>query len=274
MRKNAIGEYIRVGDCDAYVEIMGEGRPLMFFAPAGRDNMHWRDSLRHFSDRYTCIAVDLPGRGKSTIYSRDLPYLLTDKQMCDFHYEILKALGFDEVAVCGTSMGGTLCYSMAAYYPDLVKVSVPVQGSINRPLMRRPALEYLIHPHNNIMHGMADNMGSLIGRRCTDEGREFLEDTLPYTNPRALHADLVAFVETDLSDVQHQIKAPTLAIAGTDDWLMNKEVLEKTIADMPEGLDITYHPLDQLGHFVHLERPDEFFGAVDPFLATHYPAGG
>lgn len=274
MRKNAIGEYIRIGECDAYVEIMGEGRPLMFFAPAGRDNMHWRDSLRHFSDRYTCIAADLPGRGKSTIWSRELPYLLTEKQMSDFHKAILDALGFDEVAVCGTSMGGTLCYSIAAHYPDLVKASIPVQGSINRPLMRRPALEFLIHPHNNIMHGMADNMNSLIGSGCTEEGRNFLEDTLPYTNPRALHADLVAFVDTDLSAVQHQVKAPTLAIAGTEDWMMNEKVLKETIADMPDDLDITYHELEGLGHFVHSENPEAFYGAVDPFLAKHYPPGG
>lgn len=272
--REPVGKYLQIEDCEVYVEITGQGRPLMFFAPAGRDNMHWRDSLRHFSDRYTCIAADLPGRGKSTVWSQDLPYLLTDRQMCDFHHAILQKLGFDEVAVTGTSMGGTLCYAMAAYYPEMVKASVPVQGSINRALMRRAGIDLLLHPHNNIIHGMADNMESLAGRRCTEAGRRFLHDTLAYVNPRALHADLVAFIDVDLSDVQHQIKAPTLAIAGTDDWMMNKEIIQLTLADMPDDLDITYTELEQLGHFIHVERPEEYFGAVDPFLATHYPPEG
>lgn len=272
--RNPIGEYLDIDGCRAYVEVMGTGRPLMLFAPAGRENSHWRETLEHYSDRYTVIAPDFPGRGKSSIYSKELPYLLDVKDMVDFYYKILTKLGFDECAVMGTSLGGSLCYAMAAYYPDVVKAAIPCQGSIKTELMKRGGIDLLLHPQNNIIHGMSDNMESLIGRRASPEGLQFMQDTLANVNPRALHADLVAFIDIDLADVVHQIKSPVLAIHGTDDWLFSKSVIDETLAMLPKDLDVTYQPMAELGHFIHVERPEEVFAKTDPFLAKHFAPDG
>lgn len=267
---SGIGSYIEVEGCLTFFEEQGEGPPVLFLAPAGRENSHWRRSLSHFSGRYRCIAPDLPGHGKSGFLPGEKLYHNDILALANFLKSFLSNLGVEKTAVIGCSLGGNLCYAMGALYPDLARVLVPLQGALYTPVLNLAGLEMLVHPHVNLIHGLADNAGSLVGRRSSSEGRRFIVDTVSSVNPRALKADLTAYCQTDLRSIADQISAHVLAVHGTDDWLVSRELIDATIQKLVKAKSINYVPMEGIGHFPHIESPDDLFAIVDPFLSKFY----
>ena len=91
--------------------------PLLFIHGFTTDNSAW-NRVTPFIER-NCIAVDIPGHGKSTFNEGLSGYNYKDWSIDLFL--LLNQLGVKKIDICGYSMGGRLAVAFAAEYPNMVK---------------------------------------------------------------------------------------------------------------------------------------------------------
>jgi pimeloyl-ACP methyl ester carboxylesterase len=101
----------------------GDGSPVLFVHGSGMSGPTWAPVLAHLPDR-RCIAIDLPGFGRSAPYSYSGRTLRAHAvaQLTS----VLDALALDRAPIVGTSLGAmwALCLALAA--PERVSAVVAV----------------------------------------------------------------------------------------------------------------------------------------------------
>lgn len=93
----------------------GDGPPVLFLHGLGGSRLAWEPQLESLSDRFRCIAWDLPGYGAS----EPLPEL-TFPAIVDAIVRLLDTVGVARVDVVGLSFGGQQALHLALTHPDRV----------------------------------------------------------------------------------------------------------------------------------------------------------
>jgi pimeloyl-ACP methyl ester carboxylesterase len=107
-------ELIHDKTCIHYT-VSGDNLPtLLFVHGASIDLTYWDAQVAHFRDRYTVIALDLPGHGKSGRNQAHWSIEGMGKSVADF----IKDLALKQVILIGHSMGGNVSLVAATTYPD------------------------------------------------------------------------------------------------------------------------------------------------------------
>ena len=119
----AIDRYVQVGDLNLhYLEWGDAGAPPVIMVHGLSGNAHNFDNLApHFAPRYHVISVDVRGRGESD-WAADANYS-NDAYIADLE-GLRQALGFEQVSLVGTSLGGRISMTYAGVYPDRVSRTV------------------------------------------------------------------------------------------------------------------------------------------------------
>lgn len=126
-----------------YFESAGDGIPLLLGHTAGSDGRQYRHLLNdgEVTDRFRCIAFDLPYHGKSLPptgvewWARE--YNMTKDEMIAFPNALADALGLERPVYLGSSMGGHLAIDLAITHPDRYRATIAVEGAL------RSAVEYV-----------------------------------------------------------------------------------------------------------------------------------
>lgn len=109
----------KVGRSRVYVNMKGEGEPLLFLHGVPDTSEVWDGAIATFSDKYRCIAPDLPGFGR-TQAPRNFEYNL--ESLASFVGELLSALGVTAgVHMVIHDIGGIVGLAFAITHPDKVK---------------------------------------------------------------------------------------------------------------------------------------------------------
>ncbi|OMF94448.1 alpha/beta hydrolase [Paenibacillus sp. FSL R7-0273] len=122
-----IEEIIQLGQMGLNVmHSIEKGRETVLFLHFSGGNLHmWNGVLPQFAERYSIIAPDLRGHGKS-----DKPqtgYHIDD--MAQDLYLLLRELQVERCHVVGSSMGAEVGLSLAAAHPELVQ-SLILEGAL------------------------------------------------------------------------------------------------------------------------------------------------
>lgn len=126
-----------------YFESAGEGIPLLLGHTAGSDGRQYRHLLNdpEVTDRFQCIAFDLPYHGKSLPPTEvewwAAEYNMTKERMIAFPNALADALGLERPVYLGSSMGGHLAIDLAIEHPDRYRATIAVEGAL------RSAVEYV-----------------------------------------------------------------------------------------------------------------------------------
>ncbi|MDO5500017.1 MAG: alpha/beta hydrolase, partial [Propionibacteriaceae bacterium] len=217
---------------DVYYQEVGEGQPVVFLHGSGPGATGWSNfasNMAELGEKFRCIAIDLPGWGKSfpvTWDQRDHHIAVRD---------VLDALGIDKAAVVGNSMGGAVAIKFAATFPDrithlitmgagspAVKLFGPGDGpteglKVLQEGYRNPSVEQM-KKLTEIMTFDSGNATDALAKQRSD-------------NAKANQTHLDNFKEglgkprkgmaTD--DELRQITCPTLLIHGRDDRVVHYE---------------------------------------------------
>lgn len=106
----------------AYSE-SGSGRQTILFVHGLASYIPaWKKNVAMLKDHYRCIAIDLPGYGKSSKGNYDVSM----EFFADVIHEFCQKMGIDKVVLTGHSMGGQIAISTALKYPELVEKLVLV----------------------------------------------------------------------------------------------------------------------------------------------------
>ena len=117
-----------------YVEMAGEGPPLLLIAGNGMDHTTFRDQLPLFTRDFRCITYDLRGIGES-----DVPETgYTIREMAADALALLTALDIPSAHIAGYSLGGAIGQEMAMGSPERVRsLSLYSTYSHVEPFLRR-----------------------------------------------------------------------------------------------------------------------------------------
>lgn len=219
---------------------------------------------------YRPVPIDLPGHGEEALgYSE--PTLESALGLVD------EALGAEEGAVVGYSMGGRIALHFAARYPDRVdrlvlEAASPGLRTEEERAGRRAADEAIaarlfadgIEPFVNFWEAqptLASQQGMNAAMRAALRRRRMRND------PGALGAALRGLgtgALPSLWDELGTIRTPTLLLVGELDAKFVDIAREMDCA-LPDSKVVV---VPDAGHAVHLEAPEAWRAAVSDFLAS------
>lgn len=110
---------LQVNDIRYFVEVKGEGEPLVFLHGFTGDTTTWSKITDQLSTAYRCISIDLIGHGRTE--SPEDPSRYTMDHVSNDLDSILSVLEVDQAIFIGYSMGGRTALHFTMMYPQKVK---------------------------------------------------------------------------------------------------------------------------------------------------------
>jgi pimeloyl-ACP methyl ester carboxylesterase len=258
-----------------YYEETGSGKPLIFVHEFAGDYRSWELQMRHFGQRYRCIAFNARGYPPSDVPESPASY--SQGRAADDISSILDHLSIDRAHVVGLSMGGfaalhfgfrhatralSLCVAGCGYGAEPEQrerfraEAATIADFIKSAGMKAFAEKYAYGP-TRVQFENKDPRGHAEFKRMLSEhsGLGSANTQLGVQRERPSLYELV--------DDMKRLTVPTLILTGDEDWpclkpgiLLKQNIPAAGLAVMPN-----------CGHAINLEAPDEFNRIVGDFLA-------
>jgi len=260
---------IRVDDRPVFVYTAAHAfeatRPsIVWVHGAGLDHSWWALQSRYFGYHgWNVLAVDLPGHGRSAG-----PAIAGIDAQAEWVLRLMDAIGVQQAAVVGHSMGSLIALACAARAPDRIRAL----ALLGTAFPMQVSAAFLAAAKANSVD--AFDMETIWGHAPDvpfasnpNPGMWMYGDTLARLlrlAPGVLHTDLQS-----CNDYQGgltaaaQIRCPTLLIAGERD-MMTPPKASATLAQAIAGVQIVR--LAQSGHSMMAEAPDATLDALIKFL--------
>ncbi len=273
---------IPIRDTSLYVEVTGNGDPLLLMH-GGPGADHWTLlPFRQLADRFTLIFYDHRCNGRSQgapVESMTFENLTADADA------LRQKLGYDRWAVLGHSFGGHVALEYALRYPGSLSHLVLADTGGDSRWSRHNAAKVLAR------RGYSPKKTELVrrwfnGEIAPDEMlRIFLQIGGAYNHHNGLWVvrevihgawrskmapEALIFAGRHLlngwtvMDRLGEITVPTLIIAGRDDFIFPPEHQRELAAAIPHA---RLRLIDRAGHNPHAEQPAEVMAAVTHFVS-------
>jgi 3-oxoadipate enol-lactonase len=237
---------------------LSTGELLLFVHAAGSNGNTWRRQLADFADAHSPFAFDFPGHGRSG-GTESLKRIETYR---DFLAALMDALRLRPGVLIGRSMGGAIAISYALAHPERVRGLVLVATAAHFELPQA-----MLETWKNVMLGRAQQPFTTEAFSPKTDFAVMRDTWMEQvkTDPRVRYFDLAACNQFDISARLGEIKVPTLIVAGRDDTITPPPQSEGLHAGI-RGSKLVV--IEDAGHMVSNEKPDEFNSALRGFLAT------
>lgn len=243
---------------------LGTGKPLVILHGLFGFSDNWQTHAKKFSDYYRVILVDLRNHGHSP-WSEEFSYQL----MVDDLVELFNKLNLTDVILLGHSMGGKVAMHFAQSHSEFIEKLIVVDMGVK---------EYPLH-HQHILKAFDSiDLNKLTARSEAErilssfiESKgvvQFLLKNL-YWRDRGKLAWRVNFkvLQSSMPEIlsalpKNEVLLPTLFIRGAlSDYILASDI-EEIENLFPDSQFVT---IDNAGHWVHAEAPEEFTDAVLSF---------
>jgi pimeloyl-ACP methyl ester carboxylesterase len=250
---------------------MGRGFPLLLVHGLGSYLPAWTKNLPFLSEHFRCIALDLPGYGKSSKegFTPGMEFY------ADVLHEFLDKLQIKECYLTGHSMGGQVVIHTALKYPQKVK---------KLALLAPAGLETFTADEGRQMKAwFAPEKVCAAGADIIEQNvkanfyhfpadaRGILQDRLHYKAcddyPRfcqVLSDSVAAMLQEPVYEKLSQLSMPVLILFGRQDAyipslllhpnLQLKDMVEQASARIPKG---SFRFVNSCGHFIQWEGAEE-----------------
>ena len=262
-----VGRYVDVRGVRTYYESYSAsegGCAFLAVHTSGRDCRQWQDLGSVLSRRGSFFALDLPGHGKSW----PVPHvgcLSSMDAIAEFVWLFWEKVGDGRpTVVLGTSVGGNLAFQLAGDHSEDVSAMVSMQGCDFIPAMSAQGSLLLDHPRINPGYNW-DRSLSLVGSRAPESVRDYVEWEVRTSTSVAGKADLTAY-GFDYRQRTRRIRCPSLLIRGEDDWIVTADMVRESAARLTNAKEVKVIMPAGIGHFPHLEQPNEIACHVIDFL--------
>ncbi|MHA1261956.1 MAG: alpha/beta fold hydrolase [Candidatus Freyarchaeota archaeon] len=238
---------VRVGEIYLYYESHGEGFPLVMIMGLGGPVETWdRYIIDEFSREFRVIVFDNRGSGRSD--------------------------GVERAHVLGVSMGGMIAIELALRRPEMVEklVLCSTSGGVSRFVP--PKMEVLESLKELTGGSPEDALEGLLRIMYTedfiaehpDRIKEFTQRVRSAQfSPEGFTRQLGAIMVYDAHGRLHNIKQPTLILAGKKDVLVPYENSVILSEEIPNSKLVLF---DDAAHGLHSQKREEFCRIVLEFL--------
>lgn len=243
----------------------GQGPALLLLHAFPLDASQWDAQVAALSDRYRCLRPDFWGCGTSP---EPPPEVTIDSYMADV-LSAVSALGVDEFAVCGNSMGGYMCFSLLRQARSrvsaiaLVNTRSAADGAEAREARAAQAAEVREHGVEAIVESMT---GRLLCARCREEAH--ISDPVRGRIRRCTGSGVLATISAiagrpDSTPLLATIDVPTLVVCGTADVIVPIDESRAMAAAIPGAV---VEEFEGAAHLANLEQPARFSALLGDFL--------
>jgi 3-oxoadipate enol-lactonase len=232
-------------------EIVGEnGPPLLLLHGFGMNRTIWMDMVnQNLADQLT-ILPDLRGHGES-----DVPEgVYTMSLMADDISRLLDYLGFDQIIICGHSMGGYVALAFAEKYPEkILGLGLITTRSIadsEETKANRYALAAKVEKQGTII--MAKSLAPKLTSdpRIIEQTYQILMGTAPLG---VIGASLGMAERPNRTGVLDQLLQPALVVAGEQDQIIPVEEAQEMVKHLKHG---DFLSIPGTGHLPMIETPE------------------
>lgn len=258
----------------------GEGFPLLFIHGLGSYLPAWQKNIPFLSKHFRCLALDLPGYGKSAKEG----FTAGMEFYADVVNSFLDKLQLQACYLVGHSMGGQVAIHTALKYPDKVKkLALMAPAGLEtfsteegQQLMQWFAPDKVFRADADIIE---QNVKANFHRFPAD-ARVLLQDRVGYkscSDYRAFCQVVADSVAAMLNEPVYarldKLSMPVLMLFGRQDAYIPSKLLhpELTLEAMLQEVhnrmpNLRYHLIDTCGHFVQWEQAEKVNGYLLEFL--------
>lgn len=251
-----------------YLEREGPGVPLVFLHGIGSNAMSFSDILRRLPDGLRAIAWNAPGYLEST------PLKIEHPQAADYAdalADMLDRLGVAEVVLIGHSLGTLIGAAFAAAYPARVK----------QLILAASACGYGVKPGEAMPAKVRARIDDLSLKGSTAFARERaprlvfepvlnpatvarVEHDMAQVNPNGYGQAVNVLATGDLEASLSRVATDTRFIIGINDRVTPEQQTLRAAAARAsvDGRTPEVVRIDQAGHAVYQQKPDEFVEAL------------
>lgn len=256
--------FVEIEGAKIYYETMGKGSPVVLIHGGAIDRRMWDNQFEKLAEYYLVVRYDIPGHGKSQVPDHEFSH-------ADILLNLLKSLDIDRASIIGLSLGGMIATDFAIEYPEMATTLVlsgsgligyqwPTESTnrinaiyeIARSQGARQAAEKLLEEPYMIPAMENPAICDRVRQLTIENARFFVQYMLVrWASPPAI---------VRLSEIH----CPTLVVIGdrdTPDLLNIADTLENGIPDVEKAV------VEDAGHIIPMEKPDEFNQLVLDFLS-------
>jgi pimeloyl-ACP methyl ester carboxylesterase len=263
----------------AYADEGAGKQVILFIHGLGSYIPAWKKNINVLRNHFRCIALDLPGYGKSGKKNHSGEMNFYSAILKDF----ITKLKLGKVTLAGHSMGGQIAINTTLLYPEIVDKLILIAPagfeefteSEIEFMKNSYTAEYIASTAPDIIdfnvrvnfHNMPQDAKFMINDRVA------IRDADEFNNYCAVVANsLRGMLDNPVSDKLSQIKQQTLVLFGLNDRFIpnrifhksaTEEVARKGAEEIPNSKLVL---IPECGHFIQFEKPDEFNKAVINFL--------
>jgi pimeloyl-ACP methyl ester carboxylesterase len=255
----------RANGLDIYYERAGSGPPLVLIHALPFDHNLWLYQVERFSFRFTTVAMDLRGWGRST--KPHSPFSLGD-----MGNDILGVLADERIAagaiVLGCSIGSKLALMLACDHPQIFQAAILVGGNSGpqNQFDHRIAAYRAHHAAGTLRDYHLGHLRHGVTQKWADSciGRYLLEgfaERGALLDPESIAQVFQALTVSDLTARLPAYKSPTLIVNGEHDNALPGGTRTAALIAQAE-----HKILPDTGHCCFLEDPASFEAVVQSFL--------
>jgi pimeloyl-ACP methyl ester carboxylesterase len=246
-----------------YLLSRGSGRAVLFIHGIPTSGQLWRGVIDKLQDRFTCLAVDLPGLGRTPKDSRGMNQL---EALAEQIEQVRVEQKIEKWHVVGHDAGSAVAVHYAHRFQERVDCLALLSPAVFPELkpfhlfriMRSPVIGELLAPVvNSVFWNIA--MPYAVEQRRAELSDAVADFHAPFSGPwgawRLMSvlrfgdpAEVLASVPAMLS----QLTVPTLIFQGSRDKAVPEDFAQRACALIPRSKVVTVDS----GHFIPLNNPE------------------
>jgi pimeloyl-ACP methyl ester carboxylesterase len=242
-----------VDGIDLYSSTVGSGPTIVFVHGWTCDTSSWREQVPVFDDDYRVVTLDLPGHGQSESPA-------DGKFSADLFARAVEAVraeaGAEEIVLVGHSMGAPVIRQYALSFPERVAGLVAVDGPLD---MRQFGLPEGGQPPAMTLEARENAVRGMFIPETPAALQEHILSMMLSAPEVTANGAVAAMFDPSLRTDQF-ISAPALAIVAGTARIPDAEIVREIIPNFEAT------QLAGTGHFLMMEKPDEFNRLLAGFL--------
>lgn len=267
------------------VEGPKDAPPLLFCYGLVCSKLHWKYQMEKFRETHRVIYLDYRGHGKSG-RPADASTVTIENLARDLE-ELMDELKISSMPVLGHSLGVNIILDLYRIAPKRVQALVLANGTPKDPFetMFNHNLLQVMFPVLTKAHSF---FPELLGKFWKTQGtnpinqeliaiagfnkkyakREDINEYLRLTSTVDLDVfmNLIGdFIRHDATHWLHEVKVPTLVLAGEKD-LITPPLNQRILAQLIPGAE--FYEVSEGSHCPQMEKPEEVNGVIAEFLAN------
>ncbi|HEX5608278.1 MAG TPA: alpha/beta fold hydrolase [Candidatus Binatia bacterium] len=249
-----------------HYEVQGDGHPLVILHGFLGSSENWRAMRKLFATTYKVFSVDQRNHGSSP-HSSTMNYGVMTEDLRGF----LSEQGLSKAFLLGHSMGGKVAMQFASQSPQAIEKLVIVDVA---PKAYPPAHRLLLQAMQNLelrglkTYGEAE---AALGATISDARlRKFVVKNL--TRDRNGEFQWRIGLDSLAANYDQLLKAPAMLNSFEKPTCFIRGGLSRFIDDQDFAAIrkhfalAEFHTVQDAGHWVHIDAPEEFYRIVDEYL--------